>query len=342
MSNEDDAPGAEFYYERLSRAQAVPEAERSPEVAAWLRSHAAIAAATSALPLAPDNGTLTQPLGGQAALAALLHFLVGCHTALPAHLQHPQANFRRMTPQLPPVAAVLFLNSKYAARWQPLLYSVLQDGLGSMGRPADLELVARLLLTASVCLDPGFEEPLVALLILESMEPALAGEAAAAQLAQQLARLEQQLVSDSGSSSGSGALPSVQQLREVWGSLSLNLLTWVDRSEVLPTDRVLQLAQRAAEALLALQRDNPRGSYELARIAMIRRWAATDAACQRREQLLWYLAQLVLTLSALAVPCCSSHSTGSNRGAHMREAVQHYLRCAEMARVQSSPYFLAR
>ena len=111
MSNEDDAPGAEFYFERLSRAQAVPEAERSPEVAAWLRSHAAIAAATSALPLAPDNGTLTQPLGGQAALAALLHFLVGCHTALPAHLQHPRANFRRMTPQLPPLAAVVAATS---------------------------------------------------------------------------------------------------------------------------------------------------------------------------------------------------------------------------------------
>ena len=99
------APGAEFYYERLARARAVPEAERSADVRQWLRRHEELEAALTALPEVPASAThqlaLVEPLGGDAALAALLRFITAANSES-ADLGHPKATLWRLTPQLPP------------------------------------------------------------------------------------------------------------------------------------------------------------------------------------------------------------------------------------------------
>ena len=48
-------PGAEFLERRLARATAVPPAERSPEVAAFVESVQLMRAAAQLLPLTPDG-----------------------------------------------------------------------------------------------------------------------------------------------------------------------------------------------------------------------------------------------------------------------------------------------
>ena len=50
MQQRTSPPGAEFYYERLARARAVPEAERSADVRQWLQQHEELEAALAALP----------------------------------------------------------------------------------------------------------------------------------------------------------------------------------------------------------------------------------------------------------------------------------------------------
>ena len=75
-----------FYYERLARARAVPEAERSADVQQWLRVHAELDAVLAALPGVPASATsqrpLVEPLGGDGALAALLRFIAAAYADL--------------------------------------------------------------------------------------------------------------------------------------------------------------------------------------------------------------------------------------------------------------------
>ena len=59
------APGAEFYYERLERAAALPESQRSSDVAAWLHSNAVMEAAAAPLPELPPGLALQEGGGGQ-------------------------------------------------------------------------------------------------------------------------------------------------------------------------------------------------------------------------------------------------------------------------------------
>ena len=63
-------PGAEFYFECLARALAVPEEERSQDVRQWLRCNDVLEAAFALLPRAEPGTTLSAPAGGKPALAA--------------------------------------------------------------------------------------------------------------------------------------------------------------------------------------------------------------------------------------------------------------------------------
>ena len=99
-------PGSEFYYERLARARAVPEAERSADVQQWLRVHEELEAALAALPEVPADASpqrpLVEPLGGDAALAALLRFIAAAYADSARDPVHPKATLFRLAPQLPP------------------------------------------------------------------------------------------------------------------------------------------------------------------------------------------------------------------------------------------------
>ena len=104
------APGAEFYEERLARARAAPEAERSADVRQWLRQHEELEAALAALPDLPASATperpLVEPLGGDMALAALLRFFAAAFSDNAAGILHPKITLRRLAPQLPPFFGV--------------------------------------------------------------------------------------------------------------------------------------------------------------------------------------------------------------------------------------------
>ena len=114
-------PGAEFYEERLARARAVPDAERSADVRHWLRQHEELEAALAALPSLPASATaqrpLVEPLGGDVALAALLEFLRAAFSESVPHPVHPKAMPRALSPQLPP----------YFSAWIP-------EGAGNQAR----------------------------------------------------------------------------------------------------------------------------------------------------------------------------------------------------------------
>ena len=106
MQQQCIAPGAEFYYERLARARALPEAERSADVRHWLRQHEELEAALAVLPEVPASATpqhpLVQPLGGDAALAALLRFIAVAYSDSIPGTRHSKATLPRLAPQLPP------------------------------------------------------------------------------------------------------------------------------------------------------------------------------------------------------------------------------------------------
>ena len=97
---------AEFYEERLARARALPEAERSADVRQWLRQHEELEAALAALPELPASAIhqcpLVEPLGGNAALAALLRFIAAAYSDSLRDPVHPKATLGRLAPQLPP------------------------------------------------------------------------------------------------------------------------------------------------------------------------------------------------------------------------------------------------
>ena len=104
------APSAEFYEERLARARAVPEAERSPDVRQWLQQHEELEAALAALPEVPASATpqhpLLEPLGGDTAVAAALRYLAAALSQSAPDPLHPKATLARLAPQLPPYFCV--------------------------------------------------------------------------------------------------------------------------------------------------------------------------------------------------------------------------------------------
>ena len=106
MQHGTSPPGAAFYEERLAQARALPEAERSADVREWLRQHDELEAALAALPEVPASATpqrpLVEPLGGDAALAALLRFITAACSGPAADPQHPKATLERLSSQLPP------------------------------------------------------------------------------------------------------------------------------------------------------------------------------------------------------------------------------------------------
>ena len=110
MQQQGMNPGAEFYEERLARARAVPEAERSADVRQWLRQHEELEAALAALPEPPASTTLerplVEPLGGDAALAALLRYITAAFSESAVDPLHPKATLGRFTAQLPPFFSV--------------------------------------------------------------------------------------------------------------------------------------------------------------------------------------------------------------------------------------------
>lgn len=277
MEAASSPPGSEFYMERVRRAQAIPEAERSPEVATWLASHAAMKAAAAALTDIPYGQLLTLPVGGSEALAAVLQFVAHSFANVPVTLMLPNLHAGHLAPQLPPLMTVWCLHGSVCDRRQPLLTSILQSGLA--GGAASLELVARLLLMASVYQQHAASDPALALDVMEVLEPALSGTAAETRLASELAQLQGQL---SGSSSAAGSLPTVQQLQAARHNLSLCLLTWLDRpgKQQLDPDRVVRLAQRAAQGLATLQPNSPHSSLQLGKVAVCRRCAAAVVCFQ--------------------------------------------------------------
>ena len=62
MAAPDEPPGAAFLRKRLSRAQAVPPAERSPEVQAFIESVQLGRQICDLLPLRPGGGEPALPL----------------------------------------------------------------------------------------------------------------------------------------------------------------------------------------------------------------------------------------------------------------------------------------
>ena len=125
----DGPPGVEFYNASLQQARALPPAERSGGVAAWLRCHDVMATAAAALPAMPLGGSvLTQPLGGPAALAALLQVLAHSFAEPPTDPKQPCTTLRHLAPQLPPLMRVWTEDPEVQMAPQPALLSVLGVG----------------------------------------------------------------------------------------------------------------------------------------------------------------------------------------------------------------------
>ncbi|PRW59610.1 hypothetical protein C2E21_1912 [Chlorella sorokiniana] len=317
-------PGEEFYNASLERARALPPAERSADVAAWLRCHDAMDAAAAALPEMPLNGgSLTQPVGGPAALAALLQVRVHSFALPPADPKHPCTTLRHLAPQLPPLMRVWAAGQEAQMAPQPELLSVLGGHSAHSGRQpgGDLSLVrvSRLLLLALVAQWPSIQHNQVAADVLAALKPALLGEAAAARLDRQLSELRQQLVgsgdgagdssgatTSSGAASGSGGaeLQSAQQLQVVWHLLSLQLAETPNAPMLLTPRGASEMAVHAARGLLQLAPSNPRSSYAMGKVAVM------------------------------------NHSL--NRTSPLRDPLPHFLRCVELARQQRNDFFLAR
>ena len=123
----------------------------------------------------------------------------------------------------------------------------------------------------------------------------------AASLNRQLAALSRRC---GGGGSGAGDnLPTAAQLQAAWAVLVI-ALSPAGVQQGLPQAEVMVFREQAARALLALQPDNPRSSFELGRTASAK----------------------AMTGSAL----------------HRHDVLSHYQRGAELARAQGSDYWLAR
>ena len=112
-------PSSDFYQERLAGARALPEGERSADVRQWLRQHEELEAALAALPEVPASATaqrpLVEPLGGDAALAALLRLLSATYSDYSCDSLHPNAGLNCLAAQLPPFMRVWLEGGKQAS-----------------------------------------------------------------------------------------------------------------------------------------------------------------------------------------------------------------------------------
>ena len=107
MQQQSSNLGVGFYEERLARARALPEAERSFDERQWLRQHEELEAALAALPEVPASATaqhpLVEPLGGDAALAVLLRLrLAATYSEFPCDTDHLAVKLWCLNSQLPP------------------------------------------------------------------------------------------------------------------------------------------------------------------------------------------------------------------------------------------------
>ena len=98
-------------------------------------------------------------------------------------------------------------------------------------------------------------------------------------------------------------LPTAVQLQTVWAALVVEMFLGGWRQGV-PQAELLAFREQAARALLALQPDNPRSSYELGKVAYF------------------------------------NYRTGSASG--LCDPLPHFRRGAELARAQSSDFWLAK
>lgn len=254
--------GSEFYYQRLERACALPEADRSADVKAWLASHDALDAAVQSLPLLQPGQTLTEPAGGSAALAAVLKLLAHSYCHPPEDPMHPEIEFCRLSPQLPPLMRVIHTSSKGDLQPTPLLKGILASGRLPPGG-TDLALVARMLLLVLVLHTPDVNNIIAGLNVLHAARLALFNDSRAAQLTQQLAQLQEELSSSDGSSD---ELPTVQQLQVVWSVLTLGLAAWPEVRRELPAADIMSVEEEAVGCLLRLQPDKPRSSFEAGKV----------------------------------------------------------------------------
>lgn len=277
---EHSAPaGAEFYVERLERARALPQADRSADVQAWLAAHDALEAAAALLPELQPGPALSEPLGGGAALAGALQFLAHTYCHPPAIPRHPAFDTIKIGPQLPPLVRI-YRDEDGSNHLQPtsLLTSILATGRLPTGG-ADLALLARMLLVAACNMDT------LALRALQAVQPALFTSASVTQLAEKLQQLQARLASgssgssddDSASSSNSacsGVLPTVQQLQIVWCTLAVSVVGEAC-SENKPEDAdaweaaANALGMAAARRLLQLQPNNPRSTFVAHKVSKI-------------------------------------------------------------------------
>lgn len=289
---EHAVPGAQFYRDNLERAQALPEAERSADVAAWLAADAVMTAATPSLPEMPCDGTvLTQPAGGDAALTALLQFLAHLFACPPADPLHPTFTLRCFGTQLPPLMKVWLHNDRVMMQPQPQLADILTTGRMPSAEP-DLALVARLLLLAAISVCPEIQQASIGVEALQALKPALLGDAAAARLNRQLQQLQQRLAG--AGAGGDPELPTARHLQVAWHALLLRLTVDVHVPEVLPPWRVSALGEEAARGLLQLEPNNPRSSLAMGKVAVMNHrllpgpavaCAAFDAALLPRLQM---------------------------------------------------------
>ncbi|KAL4451887.1 hypothetical protein ABPG75_007549 [Micractinium tetrahymenae] len=234
-------PGAEFYRERLARAPALPEAQRSPDVRTWLASHAALEAAAAVLPPMRPGQALEEPAGGRPALAALLRFLAHsfCHPAMDP--LHPSGTLRFLGPQLPPLMRVWAAGIETRTEGTLLLSDIVSLPPGEATElELTVELTTRLLLLALVSCWPSIGQ-------LAQLQEEVGDEAAGAE----------------------HALPTVDQLQVVWHVLQLELVGHVNAPSQLAKGRISAAAEEAARGLLRLQPRNPRSSFAMGKVAVM-------------------------------------------------------------------------
>ena len=272
-------PGDDFYYERLAKVTALPEAERGEDARRWLRLHAAIDAALSVLPELPPGSDLTEPLGGPRALAGLLCFLAtACGEAGEGHIGHPGIMKHKLAPQLPPLMRVRRLphSGELEMSTAPLLAGIRSSG-SLPGGEADLGLVARLMLLARLAQWPGIGDYQAGLDALMAARRNLFTAASTRQLEQQLAQLAQQCTGagsndTDASRAGTGGchplppLPSVQQLRAAWHVLAFELAYSTHLQA--PPAAASATMHESARALLAMHPDSPGCCYLVGRAAV--------------------------------------------------------------------------
>jgi hypothetical protein len=319
MNPDWTSPSSEIYSERLARARALPPEGRGVDVRAWLRGHAALEAATAALPPLPDSGPpLSLPLGGGKALAGLLQFLAESFGGPCDDPKHPKATLRWLAPQLPPLARVWRQGDATQALMQPLLLTALQERRLPRGRQ-ELDSVARLLLVGLATSFPGISQVHLGLASVQVASDTLLAEFSKPLLEAQLRQLQAEVggrgaaargegeagvggVGDDDGSEASLCVPSLAQLQVAAHALTMQLASEVNLQT--PSPHLPPLMEAAARGLAALLPDTPRAAFFLGKAALIN--AAEGAASP------------------------------------LRDPLPHLLRGAELARAQGSDLWLAQ